>query len=151
MIDALAGKYSANARPAFANPLSADQKAAVAQILSGFDAKTLTAQSAQAITSKVKDLGISPGIGLAQAFSEAGFDAREIGDLAGVKPLSTGGVASEGRGRASLDETLVALMSEVADAHQSAEAGAFDFYDALKSKLEENGYTLSQTNIDFYV
>ena len=151
MIDALAGQYSANARPAFANPLSSDQKAAVAKVLSGFDAKTLTPENAQAITSKVKDLGITPGIGPAQAFSEAGFDAREVGDLAGVKPFNGGGMASEGRGRASVDETLVALMSEVADAYQSSEESAFDFYDALKSKLEENGYTLSQTNIDFYV
>lgn len=151
MIDALAGQYSSNARPAFANALSAEQKTAVAQVLAGYDAKALTPETAQSIVSKVKDLGVPQGIGLAQTFAESGFDARAIGDLAGVTRPSGTGLRADGPGRASLDETLVALMSEVAEAYESVDDANYDFYDALKSKLEENGYTLSQTNIDFYV
>ncbi len=151
MIDALTGNNAAAVRPVSSNSLSPDQKSAVAQVLSGYDAKALTPETSQAILSKVKDLGVSLSAELSKAFSEAGFDARVLGDLASVTPPGHRASSIDGAGRMSLDQNLVSLMSEVAKTYQNAEGAEIDFYDVLKSKLEENGYTLSQTNIDFYV
>lgn len=66
-------------------PLSADQKSLIEETLANFDAETLSEEDAQSIVQAFKDAGIKPGKELAQAVSELGFDAREIGELAGAE------------------------------------------------------------------
>ncbi len=72
-------------RPPPPQPLSHDQKSLISEALSNFDPETLTEEDAQAIVSAFKDAGIRPGRELASAMEELGFDARAVGELAGVE------------------------------------------------------------------
>ena len=65
--------------------LSDEQKSLLEETLSSYDADNLSEQDANAIVSALSEAGIQPGKGLGDAMSELGFDAREIGDLAGVE------------------------------------------------------------------
>jgi len=67
-------------------PLSDEQKSLVEETLANYDAENLTEEDALAIVDAFKEAGIKPGRELAELTSELGFDAREIGDLAGVEP-----------------------------------------------------------------
>lgn len=67
-------------------PITEDQKEFVESALAEFDPDNLTEDDAQAIVEAFKDAGIQPGKELAELMAEAGFDAKEVGDLAGVRP-----------------------------------------------------------------
>ncbi|NVJ97925.1 MAG: hypothetical protein HWE25_07225 [Alphaproteobacteria bacterium] len=73
-------------RPPPPKPLSDDQKNLISETLSNYDPDNLTAEDAKAIATTFRDAGIQPGKELASAMEDAGFDAREVGELAGVKP-----------------------------------------------------------------
>lgn len=64
--------------------LTDEQSTALTDILSSFDSESLTESDALEIVSALSEAGIEPGAGLEEAMSEAGFDARAVGDLAGV-------------------------------------------------------------------
>ncbi len=70
--------------------LTAEQKATITETLEQFDASTLTEADAQSIVSAFSEVGIQPGREMAEAMSAAGFDAREVGELAGVGPQGQG-------------------------------------------------------------
>lgn len=67
-------------------PLSDEQKSLVEETLSNYDAENLSEDDAKAIVETFKEAGIKPGKELADLTSELGFDAKEIGDLAGLEP-----------------------------------------------------------------
>ncbi|TCS38776.1 hypothetical protein [Reinekea marinisedimentorum] len=78
-----------------ASSLSDEQTTTLTDILSSFDSEALTEADAQEIVTALSEAGIEPGAGLEEAMSEAGFDARAVGDMAGVG--ETGALAaSEG-------------------------------------------------------
>lgn len=60
------------------------QKVEIASILENYDSTSLSKEDAQAIVSSFQDLGINPSKELAETMSESGFDAFEVGSLAGV-------------------------------------------------------------------
>lgn len=62
--------------------LTDEQKALIESTLSGFDSDNLTQDQAIEIVETFASAGINPGKELADTLAEAGFDAREIGDLA---------------------------------------------------------------------
>lgn len=64
--------------------LSDDQKTTIADILADYDSDNLTAETASSLVDALTEAGIQPGAALAEELADAGFDAREIGDLAGV-------------------------------------------------------------------
>lgn len=64
--------------------LSTNQTQLIEDTLAEFDPENLTEADAQSIVEAFSEAGIQPGSALEQAMSEAGFDAREVGDLAGV-------------------------------------------------------------------
>lgn len=72
--------------PQLARSLSDEQSSAVSSILENYDADNLSADDAKDIASQLKDAGIQPGKGLADAMAQNGFDAREVGKLAGIEP-----------------------------------------------------------------
>ncbi len=78
------------------NPLTDAQKATITETLEQFDASNLTEADAQSIVSAFSEAGIQPGREMAEAMSAAGFNAREVGDLAGVGPHNQG--QSQGMG-----------------------------------------------------
>jgi hypothetical protein len=64
--------------------LSSYQKEFIATLLENYDSSSLSSEDAVAIVSALKDEGIAPSEELASVMDESGFDAREIGDLAGL-------------------------------------------------------------------
>lgn len=78
--------------------LSTDQKTLIEETLSQYDADSLSAEDAAAIVEAFTEAGIEPSKALESAMSASGFDAKEVGNLAGVGE-SGGGVAQAGGGR----------------------------------------------------
>ena len=92
------------------NSLSSSQLETISSVLEDYDASNLSQSDAQSIVAAFEDAGIEPSAELASAMEEAGFDAREIGDLAGGK--SGGGMpppppAEETDSISSLLDTLL--------------------------------------------
>ena len=65
------------------NSLSSTQLETISSVLENYDTDNLSQSDAQSIIAAFEDAGIEPSAELASAMEEAGFDAREIGDLAG--------------------------------------------------------------------
>lgn len=64
--------------------LSSYQKEQINTLLENYDSSNLSSDDALEIVSTLKDAGISPSEELASVLDDAGFDAQEIGDLAGI-------------------------------------------------------------------
>ncbi len=67
--------------PGGAQSLTDEQKAQVADILSQYDAASLTAEDAKAIHNAFRKAGIHPGPGHREAIEAAGFDPRVLRSL----------------------------------------------------------------------
>ena len=65
-------------------PLTDDQLQTIESVLEEYEADNLSASDAKAIVELFKEADIRPGQSLSTAMSDAGFDAREVGELAGV-------------------------------------------------------------------
>jgi hypothetical protein len=78
--------------------LSTEQKNLIEETLSQYDANSLSADDAKAIVEAFSEAGIAPSKALESAMAASGFDAREVGDLAGVGEAG-GGVAQAGGGQ----------------------------------------------------
>lgn len=64
--------------------LSSDQQSLIEETLANYDAENLTEDDALSIVESFSEAGISPSAEFAEALASAGFDAKEIGSLAGV-------------------------------------------------------------------
>ncbi len=64
--------------------MSTDQKEQVQEILSELSADNLTSDDATSIVESFRDLGIAPSKELEQLMADNGFDAKSVGDMAGV-------------------------------------------------------------------
>ncbi|TNE63221.1 MAG: hypothetical protein EP335_10125 [Alphaproteobacteria bacterium] len=103
--------------------LTGEQKSQISSILSNYDPENLSEDDAEAIVSALKDAGIRPGKGFDEAFEAAGFDAKEVGKLAGLEPPKDGpppgpppGEGGEGAGAEGVNaEGLQALKDLLAD------------------------------------
>lgn len=69
-----------------------DQLDTIGSILSQYDPNNLSSQDATEIANAFKDNGIEPSKELSDAMSTFGFDAQEVGTLAGVIGATTGRV-----------------------------------------------------------
>lgn len=65
-------------------PMTEEQQAQVASILSDYDASALTEDDALSIVEAIEDAGLRPGRELGNAITDAGFDPGEIASLAGL-------------------------------------------------------------------
>ena len=64
--------------------LTDDQTDTVNSILSSYDADNLTESDAQEIAEQLKEAGINPSKSLSSVMNEAGFDSKNIAELAGL-------------------------------------------------------------------
>ncbi len=83
--------------PNNSNSLTSSQSDTISSVLENYDANNLSKSDALEIVAAFKEAGIQPSAELESAMSEAGFDAHEVGTLAGVGG-SQGGGASGGGG-----------------------------------------------------
>ena len=70
---------------------SSSQAETISSILAEYDADNLSESDAKSIVAAFQEAGIEPSEELVSAMAEAGFDAKEVGTLAGVGPQSGGG------------------------------------------------------------
>lgn len=66
--------------------LTDDQASLIEETLAGYDADNLTEGDAASIVEAFAEAGIAPSGAFADKLAEVGFDAKEIGSLAGVEP-----------------------------------------------------------------
>jgi hypothetical protein len=95
--------------------LSEDQKTSIAEILSQYDGENLTQSDAQSIVESFKELGVEPSAALAEVMQESGFNAQEVGELAGVQNQRAQHMPPPPPSQAeqeSLTELLNALMGD---------------------------------------
>jgi len=78
------------------NNLSASQLDTISSVLENYDASKLSQSDALEIVAAFKEAGIQPSAELKSAMEEAGFDAHEVGSLAGVS--GQGQAAGQGAG-----------------------------------------------------
>lgn len=64
--------------------LTTDQKAFITDLLSQYDSESLSASDAQEIVKALQEAGIEPSQAMESTMAASGFDAKDIGDLAGV-------------------------------------------------------------------
>lgn len=64
--------------------LTTSNEDTISSVLAEYDADNLSQSDAQAIVAAFQDAGIEPSEELVSAMNEAGFDAQEVGTLAGV-------------------------------------------------------------------
>lgn len=96
--------------------LSDEQTSLIEETLANFDSSSLSSDDAASIVSTFSEAGIEPSAEFAELLSEAGFDAREIGDLAGVGQRQNqppqGSAQSEGLDLTSVASYLESLSND---------------------------------------
>ena len=86
MIDSISGGFRPPPPPRdnSSETITDEQSSLIEQTLSNYDAENLSAEDASSIVEAFSEAGIGPSPAFADALAEAGFDAKEIGDLANV-------------------------------------------------------------------
>ncbi|MFK2821959.1 hypothetical protein ACH5BK_03140 [Arcobacter sp. YIC-80] len=97
MIDSLSalGSYSYTSQSTNKNTsesLSLEQQETIQNILSNYDSSNLTNADASDIVNAFKEANIQPSKSFENTLDSLGFDAKQIGDLAGVTPHGQGGM-----------------------------------------------------------
>ena len=100
---------------------STDQEI-IESILANYDADSLSQEDAKAIVTALQNAGIEPSSELESALDEAGFDAQEIGTLAGVGgPKGGGGMPPPPPSTEDVD-TLADILAELLEAEEDEES-----------------------------
>ena len=103
---------------------SSDISSTVSSILADYDVDNLTKNDAQEIVAAFKEAGIEPGSELESAMEEAGFDAHEVGTLAGVGQGQGGNMGPPpGGGGGQGGELSSSEVEEIFDAADTNEDG----------------------------
>ena len=77
-------------------PLTDDQKQLISETLKQYDANNLTETDAQSIVTAFSEAGIQPGKALMEAMATEGFDARTVGEAAGLQGQPPGPPPGQG-------------------------------------------------------
>jgi len=159
--------------PSESQSISASQEDTISSILSEYDADNLTQSDAEAIVAAFQDAGIEASEELASAMEEAGFDAQEVGTLAGVgaqngtPPPGGGGAVSSSETEEVYDELDtnedgIVSMEELQEAYSSSseedttvtaeQQNALDnlgiLMDMLKAGTESEDSSVDSKNFD---
>lgn len=140
--------------------LTEEQNQKLTNFLSNYNSDNLSDGDAKEIISQIKELGITPGSGLASVLTEAGMDVKGLAEQAGIGgPSGAGGPPPGGpppggpppgaNGRDSVDDTLVSLIEDAAQSYEESD-DAESIWSILEPTLQEAGYDTSQPVIDFY-
>ena len=123
--------------------LSTDQQAFIADLLSQYDSESLAASDAQEIVKALQEAGIEPSKAMESTMAASGFDAKEIGDLAGVgkgdgagRPMGPPPPKKEEMSSVSdLLESLLSSDEEEDDTTTSTTSSSFDTVLDYTSKI----------------
>lgn len=127
--------------------LTDDQKQTVTSVLKDFDAENLTEDDARLIATAFKDAGIQPSQQLAQALSDEGFDAQEIGAKAGVgRPDGPRPPPPQEREETSLNTSALQTLQEILDEYE-LDRLTKDQEEEILAAFEEEGFLDKQGSI----
>lgn len=124
--------------------LTQDQRKIIEETLSQYDPQNLTQADAASIVETFNDSGIQPGRDLAGAMAEFGFDARAVGDLAGVGgPQQAGGEMMSNANPVTLNisEAMLQQLNELLNEYYSDDLADDDrdtALTAIKELLQES-------------
>lgn len=117
MIDSISSssvyQYMASSKSSSNNSLSLEQQETIESVLSNYDSSNLSSSDAQEIVNSFEAAGISPSKSLADTMDSLGFDAREVGDLAGVQGPKGGGGMPPPPPPKNDDSELTDLLTEL--------------------------------------
>lgn len=133
-----------------ANALSDEQQADLKELLSKYDADTLSQSEAKEIVSGIESLGITEGAGLATAMATNGFDARSVGDMGGVKgdrPPPPPRPAGEAGGAGQVNSEALTALQLLMDSYEGSEITE-EGWSSILTSLEEQGFDTSQPFVD---
>ena len=123
--------------------LSTDQQAFITDLLSQYDSESLSASDAKEIVKALQEAGIEPSKAMESTMAASGFDAKEIGDLAGVGKGDGGGrpmgppppKKEEMSSVSDLLESLLSSDEEEDDTTTSTTSSSFDTVLDYTSKI----------------
>lgn len=122
--------------------LTEDQQSLITETLSQYDVENLTEADALSIVEVFSEAGIQPGLALEKAVSSSGFDAKSIGDLAGIsdggnRPPPPPPPSQSAEEITSLVDYLAELMEEKLAASNSNELSDEDKQSILTEIFEK--------------
>ena len=129
------------------NNLSSSQKDTISSVLENYDANNLSQSDALEIVAAFKEAGIQPSSELESTMKEAGFDAKEVGTLAGVesqgqagsgRPSGGGGGSGGGSSSSSEDEDY-----DVMDTNEDGFVSAAETEEYYRTSSEQSTGDLS--------
>jgi Ca2+-binding EF-hand superfamily protein len=124
---------------------SSSQADTISSILAEYDASNLSESDAKSIVSAFKEAGIQPSEELVSTMAEAGFDAKEVGTLAGVGPQGmtppagggqTSSAASDTYDSMDTNEDGVVSIEELQAAFSSSSTNSTDSTSSLSSNQQ---------------
>ncbi len=149
--------------------ISDEQAEKLTDFLSNYDTNDLSDDDAKDIVSQIKELGISPSSDLTSALGDAGINAKDLAEQAGIGgasgPGGSGGPGGPGgadrppppppppqetQGISSVDESIVTLIADAVETYADSDEEDGSSWNAVSSALEEAGYDTSVSLIDFY-
>ncbi len=137
------------------NNLSTSQLDTISSVLENYDSSNLSQSDALEIVTAFKEAGIQPSAELASAMEEAGFDAKEVGTLAGVGPqgqnfgqgaAGLSGGQGQGGGSSSSQEDYDSMDTNEDGVVSTAELEAY--YGTNTVSSNENNSSKQQNSLD---
>ena len=132
------------------NNLSTSQLDTISSVLENYDSSNLSQSDALEIVAAFKEAGIQPSSELKSAMEEAGFDAHEVGSLAGVAGQGqTGGGPSGGGqsgGSSSSEDDYDSMDTNEDGVVSTAELEAY--YGTNTVSSNENNSSKQQNSLD---
>lgn len=118
MIDSLSalGSYnytSSSTRSSNDSSLSLEQQETIQDVLSNYDSNNLSGSDALEIVSAFENANIEPSRSFENALNSLGFDAKQIGDLAGVAPHEQGNMPPPPPPSKESEDELSDILSEL--------------------------------------
>ncbi len=138
------GALAASGPPKQAKPLTEQQTQLVSDTLSQYDVDKLTQEDAVNIVDAFKEAGITPGKALAQAMGQFEFDAKEVGDLAGVRGNETGPPPPKD----SITSDMLDFLSEQLDKYGDGELSVENKESIMAAMQEEFSLQSGQHLLD---
>lgn len=135
--------------PPRSRPLTDEQKSLVQSTLAEYDSESLTAEDAKEILSTFREAGIRPGQELRQAIEDAGFDEKQLLELArpegGPKPPPGHGP----QGSSTIDVSALQSLQTILSQYNLSDLSSDEETDLLNqlnsSGLVRSGYMIDLT------
>lgn len=140
MIDQISGSMSMSGMSTMfsAKTLTDEQKTKIEEILSNYDADSITEEDAQAIFEAFKEAGITPCAGMKEAIEAAGFDAEELRTLAGENQAPPPPPPASGAQSTSLNQSALQSLQTILNDFDLTELSEEEQSELL-TRLQEAG------------